>query len=119
MSIESHHSPGDSAGVIDRLNHVLRRNAVALYHHIESPYMPRLVILGALVGVVGGLGAVGFHHLILGFKYLFFGATSTATFLDAVRALPWQYRLVVPAIGGLIVGPLVSYVVKEARPRST
>ncbi len=58
---------------------------------------------------------MGFHNLILGIKYIFYGATSTETFLDAVRALPWQYRLVAPAIGGLIVGPVVTYLVKEAR----
>ncbi len=115
MSIESQRRNGSISGMVNRLGHAFRKGAAVLYRYSDSRYMPRMVILGALVGVVGGLGAVGFHHLILGFKYLFYGATSTETFLDAVLALPWQYRLVAPALGGLIVGPLVTYVVKEAR----
>ena len=77
--------------------------------------MPRMVVLATIVGIVGGLGAVGFHYLILLFKYVFWGATSTATFLDSVRSLPWYWRILAPAVGGLIVGPLVTYVVKEAK----
>ncbi len=96
-------------------NERMRDRAVELYRAVDASYWPSMVILGAIVGVVGGLGAVVFHYLILGFKYVFFGATSTATFLDAVRALPWYYRLIAPAIGGLIVGPLVTYLVREAR----
>lgn len=86
-----------------------------LFHAVESPWIPRILILASLIGVVGGLGAVGFHYLILFVKHLFFGVTSTATFLESVMALPWYWRLFAPAVGGLIVGPMVSYVVKEAR----
>ncbi len=93
----------------------LQQKCIAAYKTIETPYLPRMVILGAVVGVVGGLGAVVFHHMILGFKYLFWGATSTATFLDAVRSFPWYYRLAIPAVGGMIVGPLVTYIVREAK----
>ena len=88
---------------------------LGVYERMENRYIPRIVLLGALVGVVGGLGSVAFHYLILGIKYLFFGATSTDTFVQTVRALPWQYRLVAPALGGLIVGPAITYFVKEAR----
>lgn len=102
-------------GVTIRLPLERREKFLSLYQVLGHPYLLRMVILGAIVGVVGGLGAVAFHWLILGFKYLFFGATSMETFLDSVRSLPWLYRLIAPAIGGLIVGPVVTYVVKEAR----
>ncbi|SDL94841.1 chloride channel protein [Halarsenatibacter silvermanii] len=81
----------------------------------RTPYMPKIMVLAALVGVVGGLGAVVFYNLILLFKYIFYGASDTAVYLDHVRALPWYYRLVAPALGGLIVGPMVTYIVPEAK----
>ncbi len=81
----------------------------------KDPCITRMTILGTIIGVVGGIGAVFFHYLILGFKYLFYGATSTDTFLDTVLALPWYTRLLIPAIGGLIIGPIITYVVPEAR----
>jgi len=115
MSSDHQNSPETDVGMAGRLAAVLQHRLIALYNALGNTYMPRMVILGAIVGAVGGLGAVIFHYLILGFKYVFWGATSTETFLDAVRALPWQYRLIAPAIGGLIVGPLVTYVVREAK----
>jgi len=81
----------------------------------RDPCITRLTILGTLIGIIGGLGAVFFHYLILGIKYLFYGATSTDTFLDSVLALPWYYRLAIPAIGGLIIGPIITYLVPEAK----
>ena len=86
-----------------------------LVNFFKTPYEPRMIVLAVIVGIIGGLGAVLFHYLILLFKYIFYGATSTDTFLDTVRMLPWYHRLLAPAIGGLIVGPLVTYIVQEAR----
>jgi chloride channel protein, CIC family len=97
---------------------LLRRrheHVLELYAHLANPYLPRIVLLGALVGAIGGLGAVALHYLVLGATYIFLGASSADTFLQTVRELPWQYRLVAPALGGLIVGPAVTYLVKEAR----
>ncbi len=81
----------------------------------KSPDLARLSILGVLIGLIGGLGAFLFHYLILAFKYIFFGATDTGTFLDTVLALPWYQRLLIPALGGLIIGPIITYFVREAR----
>jgi chloride channel protein, CIC family len=93
----------------------IREKTNEIYHSPKAPWMPRMVLLAFTIGIVGGLAAVGFHELILLVKRIFWGATSTATFLDSVRALPWQYRLIAPALGGLIIGPIITYFVKEAR----
>ncbi len=92
-----------------------RERANRVFYSVETPWIPRMLVLAFTIGIVGGLAAVGFHYLILLIKRIFWGATSTATFLDTVRALPWYYRLLAPALGGAIVGPLVTYIVKEAR----
>ncbi len=74
-----------------------------------------MIALSVVIGVVGGLGAVGFHYLINGIKILFFGSPAGEGFIGAIQALPWYYRIAVPAIGGLIVGPVITYLVKEAK----
>jgi len=85
------------------------------YRYFQQAGPLGMVMLAALIGIVGGLASIAFKVLILGFKYLFYGATTTDGFLEAVLSLPWQYRIFAPAIGGLIIGPVIAYVVKEAR----
>ncbi|MFW6023094.1 MAG: chloride channel protein, partial [Halanaerobiaceae bacterium] len=71
--------------------------------------------LSVLVGIIGGLGAVAFHYLISIIKNIFFGVGSHGGILDVVYGLPWYYRIGVPVLGGLIVGPIVTYIVSEAK----
>jgi CIC family chloride channel protein len=66
-----------------------------------------------LVGVAAGFGAVGFRHLINFFQTLAYGGENDL--LELVVNLPWYYRVAVPAIGGLIVGPLVYFFAREAK----
>ncbi|MBW2467801.1 MAG: chloride channel protein [Deltaproteobacteria bacterium] len=72
-----------------------------------------MVLLGIIVGVVGGYGAVGFRHLINFIQSIAYG--SPAELLEAVRSVPWHMRIAVPAIGGLIVGPIVYFFAREAK----
>ena len=110
MAAENNEREG-FAGLIDNIKY----HAKNFENIFRTPYMPRIMVLAVFVGIVGGLGAVVFYNLILLFKYIFYGAADTAVFLDHVRALPWYYRLIAPALGGLIVGPMVTYIVPEAK----
>lgn len=78
-----------------------------------------LIGLALVVGLGGGLGAVGFRELIAGFTRL---ATGRADYSLAGRAahrwLPWlgpYFLLVVPVLAGLIYGPLIYRFAREAR----
>jgi len=64
----------------------------------------------ALVGVGAGIGAVLFRWLINLFRQLFFDGGATA--LDFLGA---YYVVLIPAIGGLGVGPLVYFFAREAK----
>ena len=86
-----------------------------IFYISELDWLPRMFILAFITGVIGGLAAVGFNELIQFFHWIFYGAQSRAALLDSIRALPLAYRLVAPAIGGLIVGPMVTYIIKAAR----
>lgn len=72
-----------------------------------------MVLLGIIVGLAGGFGAVGFRHLIAFFQTLAYGGKDDL--LKLVINLPWYHRLAVPAIGGLVVGPLVYFFAREAK----
>ena len=82
---------------------------------IKTSNVTGMIILAAIIGIVGGLGAVGFHYLISFIKNIFFGADAGETFIPVIRTLPWYYRIGAPAIGGLIIGPLVTFIVQEAK----
>jgi CIC family chloride channel protein len=68
------------------------------------------LILAVVVGLVAGLGAVVFRWLIQSFQALFFdGGGALLGFLGG------YYVILVPAAGGLLVGPLIYYFAREAR----
>ena len=72
-----------------------------------------MAVLGVVVGLAGGFGAVGFRHLIDFFQTLAYGGKNDL--LELVVNLPWYHRIAIPAIGGLIVGPLVYFFAREAK----
>jgi len=68
------------------------------------------LILSILVGVIAGFGAVVFRWLISTFQSLFFG--SGASYLGF---LGQYYIILLPAVGGLIVGLLIHFGAPEAK----
>ena len=72
-----------------------------------------MVVLGIMVGVIGGYGAVGFRYLINFIQSIAYG--SPDELLGIIEAVPWYMRIVIPAIGGLIVGPIVYFLAREAK----
>ena len=73
-----------------------------------------MVCMAAVVGVLGGYGAVGFRWLIGFFQGLFFSQQGSGGILDAVNSL-LVCQADPPIIGGAIVGPMVYFFAREAR----
>ena len=74
-----------------------------------------MFMIGAAVfiGVVAGFSAIGFRWLIEFIQTLShpdWGGT-----LEAIMAVPWYYKLLIPAIGGALIGPLVYFGAREAK----
>ncbi len=67
-------------------------------------------ILAAVVGAITGLGAVGFIKLIELCQRLFFNGGA-----EAFSGMGGWYVLILPVLGGLVVGPLVHFLAPEAR----
>jgi len=72
-----------------------------------------MAVLAVIVGMASGFGAVAFRYLIGFFQSLGYGGKKDL--LELVVNLPWHYRVGIPVIGGLIVGPLVYFFAREAK----
>lgn len=88
----------------------LRNSGTELYARFWSSETAVMVTMSALVGVGTGFGAILFRWLINFFTHLAFGGGETVlTFLGS------YYVVLIPAIGGLIIGPLVYFFAREAK----
>jgi CIC family chloride channel protein len=87
-----------------------------------------MVAVAISCGLGGAAGAVVFRFMIRAVQAAFFeGAGGLSDLLDAgllaeahdplgvASELPWYWRLLLPALGGLAVGPLVWHFAREAR----
>ena len=72
-----------------------------------------MAVLAVVVGLAAGFGAVGFRHLINFFQSIAYGSPNEL--LHVVETIPWNVKIWIPALGGLIVGPLVYFLAKEAK----
>lgn len=81
-----------------------------LLDRLQPPETAVLISLAVLVGIGAGLGTVVFVWLIGFFKGLFFeGGSQVLGFLGR------PYVIVLPILGGLLVGPIVTYWASEAK----
>ncbi len=78
----------------------------------ESEYTVT-TILAILIGFLGGFGAIGFRSLIQAIQSIGYGSGSDL--LAAVLSVPWYGKLLIPAIGGAVVGPLIFFFAREAK----
>ena len=72
----------------------------------------RLTLLAILIGVVAGLASILFKIMIHFFQNLFWRAESI---LEGVAQQPWFLTILIPAVGGLIISPIIYYGAKEAK----
>lgn len=72
-----------------------------------------MVVVAVVIGLLGGFGAIFFRLAIRFFQGVFFGTWEYT--LEYALQLPWYVKLFAPAVGGLIVGPIVFYFAREAK----
>ena len=95
----------------------LRHTAVDLF----SPVADRLrlnestliLVAASVVGIIGGFGAVGFRSLIEFIQTIALGGYDNI--LGRVSELPVYKKVLLPSIGGLIVGPLIYHFGRETK----
>ena len=72
----------------------------------------RLSLLAVLVGLLGGFASVGFKLMIGFFQNLFWRAENI---ISAVSSQPWYLTILIPALGGAIIAPIIYYGAREAK----
>lgn len=88
----------------------LMRNAFERIVFYQPLY---LLSVALIIGIACGFAAVGFHLIIAFFQHQFWGADELTA--EVVKTSPWWQRLLVPAIGGLLVGPVIRFLSPEAK----
>ena len=88
----------------------LARRIRRLLDHWQPPETGVLIATALIIGLGGGLGAVIFRWLIDTFTYIFFDKMQ-----GWLGFMGSAYVIVVPAIGGLFVGPMIYFFAREAK----
>ena len=74
--------------------------------------------LAILVGTISGLAAIGFKQGIQIFQSLFYGSDEIRSFTEIVLNLNWYWKLLIPMVGGLIVGLILHFFTDDGRAKS-
>ena len=88
----------------------LREGLNSLWERIRGSETAIAMTLAVVIGLLSGLGAVGFRYMIRGFGWLFFNRG--AQLLDFLGE---YYVIILPVAGGLLVGPIVYLLAREAK----
>ena len=81
-----------------------------LYDRFADSEAMIAILLAVLVGAIAGLGAVAFRYTIQGFQWIFFKQGA-----EILGFMGDYYVIVLPAIGGLVIGPIIYFSAREAR----
>ncbi len=72
-----------------------------------------ILVAAALVGAFAACGAIVFRSMIMGAGVIFYGAAYDD--LEAIQRLSWYSKLLTPALGALILAPIVVKLAPEVR----
>lgn len=73
----------------------------------------KMLILAVIVGILGGFGALLFKKLIFFLQALTWSSPDMSP--ASLLRVAWHRRLLMPAVGGAIVGPMIYFLAREAR----
>lgn len=97
-------------------NNSLRGKFLSSLRAIKENMPLRLMICSLIVGLLAGYGALAFRELISMTQTFFYGFGSEFVVTGAA-SLPWWQIVIIPVIGGLIVGVLLKFTVPERRTK--
>ncbi len=91
----------------------LSQKTVSLLERAKMTEYTFTVIIAIIIGALAGFGALLIRVMIKGISDLFYAGNGTL--LANIVAAPWYIKVFVPALGGLIVGPLIYFLAREAK----
>jgi CIC family chloride channel protein len=106
--------------LLDKIKIILRfyylkssRKAGKWYEKAKMTEHFYMILMAILIGIAAGFGAVIIRELVHFISRLCFG--NGKTILEGIANTPWYYVMLIPFIGGLIVGPITHFVAPEAK----
>ena len=75
-----------------------------------------LFFLAVVIGTASGYGALAFRLLVEGLQFILYGNPADFIASQAAR-LPWWQILIVPTLGGLVIGLFTHYVMPGRLPQ--
>ncbi|MGB5893574.1 MAG: chloride channel protein, partial [Ignavibacteriaceae bacterium] len=72
-----------------------------------------MIIIAIIIGVLAGFAAIGIRALILAISNISF--TGDGNLLENIMSTSWYWIILIPIIGGLIVGPIIHFFAPEAK----
>ncbi|MEH6403029.1 MAG: chloride channel protein [Sneathiella sp.] len=84
-------------------HHITGKNLLASLKSVQSNISVRLTICALIAGLLGGYGSLAFRIAIDEVQQLFYGFGGELVVSQAIH-LPWWKILLIPVIGGLLVG---------------
>ncbi len=71
-----------------------------------------VLVIAVIIGLVGGYGAVFIQFSIKQFEELFWGGEFN---LQTINAIEWYWKIIIPIMGGVVVGLVIRFVASEAK----
>ncbi|MBZ0200906.1 MAG: chloride channel protein [Ignavibacteriaceae bacterium] len=98
---------------LSKIFNSLSHHTAALLEKAQMTEHTFMIIIAIIIGILAGFSAIGIRAMIEFISQLSFpGALSL---LDNIIAAPWYLKILVPVIGGLVVGPLIYFFAPEAK----
>jgi chloride channel protein, CIC family len=88
----------------------LKKGLGSLWERIRGSEAAIAMTLAVVIGLLTGLGAVGFRYMIRGFGWLFFNRGA-----ELLDFLGEYYVIILPVVGGLLVGLIIYFLAREAK----
>ncbi len=91
----------------------LSLRTTSLFERAKMTEHTFMIVIAIIIGVLAGFSAIGIRAMIKFFSDVSF--PGPGNLLQNIMDTPWLLILIIPIIGGLIVGPIIYYLAPEAK----
>ncbi|MEE9431965.1 MAG: chloride channel protein [Melioribacteraceae bacterium] len=91
----------------------LSKQASSLLEKAKLTEHTFMIIVAIIIGVLAGFAAIGIRTLIETISH--FSFSGAGNYLENVASTHWYWLIIIPALGGLIVGPIIHFFAPEAK----
>ena len=118
--------------IFQKITYYVSVNTTRLMHRAQMTEHTFMIFVALIIGTIAGFGAIFIRKMIKGISHFSFqtlpnliasvpyqisnpGPGGEEHLLSWIIATPWYLLILIPAIGGLIVGPIIYFFAREAK----